>query len=226
MEYVDGKSISQIIQKLQQIKRVFDQTTTCIIGCKVAKALHYAHTKIDSDGNPLKIVHRDVTPGNILINTYGVVKLGDFGIAKALNSTGPDEKKMIMGKLPYMSPEQINAMGTDYRTDIFTLGLVMYEMLTCKRVYEEIKNRKDLIHKMNSYRIIGPRKINPHIYPELEAIIMKCLRSDPKDRYQSALDLQNDLKLLLYSNGFINANEVLMNFMRRTFSNTTSLQNS
>lgn len=217
MEYVDGKSISQILMQLQNIKQVFDNTTACVIGSKIAKALHYAHSKTDDQGQPLGIVHRDVTPGNIMISTEGVVKLADFGIAKALHIDGPDEKKMIMGKLPYMSPEQIHALGTDLRTDVFTLGLVMYEMLTSKRVFDEIKNRKDLIHKMNNYRIISPNKINPKISDEVNAVIMKSLNLDKEERYQSAEELQNDLKLILYSNGFIDPQIILKDFLQKTY---------
>ncbi len=217
MEYVEGKSISQILQRLNDLKKVFDNKVACIIGSKIAKALHYAHTKTDVNGNPMNIVHRDVTPGNIMINSYGVVKLADFGIAKALTMTGPDEKKMIMGKLPYMSPEQINAIGTDPRTDVFTLGLVLYEMMTGKRVYDEVKGRKDLIEKMNKYRIIPPKNLNPYISNELEVVIMKCLQINPDDRYQTAQEVQNDLKFILYANGFLNAQDLVIQFLQKIF---------
>ena len=217
MEYVEGKSISQIMQRLLDLKRVFDSKIACIIGSKIAKALHYAHTKIDANGIPMNIVHRDVTPGNIMLNSYGVVKLADFGIAKALTMIGPDEKKMIMGKLPYMSPEQINASGTDPRTDIFTLGLVLYEMMTGKRVYDQAKNRKDLIDKMNNFRITSPKKLNAFISNELEAVIMKCLELAPENRYQTAEEVQNDLKYVLYENGFLNGQELVIQFLKKIF---------
>ena len=127
MEYAHGKNLTDFIKEHKNRSKVSNVEIGAFIVSRVARALHYAE--------PLNIVHRDVTPSNIIITYQGVVKLTDFGIAKAVTMNTPDEEEVIMGKLPYMSPEQAKFRGTTPQSDIFSLGLVMYELLTNTVVY-------------------------------------------------------------------------------------------
>ena len=146
MEYVNGKTLSQIQSRLRKVKQDIDAEMGAFITSRVCRALEYAHTKRDRNGKLLGIVHRDVTPSNVIIDWQGVVKLMDFGIAKAITMATPDETKVLMGKWPYMSPEQVKFEGTDARSDVFALGLVMYELMSSTRVYD-VETRDELLDR-------------------------------------------------------------------------------
>ncbi|MHC5021910.1 MAG: serine/threonine protein kinase, partial [Planctomycetota bacterium] len=179
---------------------------------RVCRALQYAHQKRDYKGNPLDIVHRDVTPSNVMISYGGVVKLMDFGISKAMTQNMPDETETVMGKFPYMSPEQAMFQGTDGRSDIFSLGLVAFELLTGKMVYR-VQDIDTLIEKMEKYRIPSARKINPDIPEELDGILSTAMEMDPDARYQTARDMGQALEHFMYDKGYGPTNEKLADFL-------------
>jgi len=167
-------------------------------------------------GKLLNIVHRDVTPSNIIITYGGVVKLTDFGIAKAVIMNTPDEAEVIMGKLPYMSPEQAKFQGTTRQSDVFSLGLVLYELLTNTSVYN-VNDIDDLVDKMDNYSIKSPRRLNPHIPEKLEAIMMRALEVNPASRYQTAREFCQDLEHYMYDGGYGPTNEKLARYLARLF---------
>ena len=167
-------------------------------------------------GKPQNIVHRDVTPSNIIITYGGVVKLTDFGIAKAVIMNTPDEAEVIMGKLPYMSPEQAKFQGTTRQSDVFSLGLVTYELLTNTSVYN-VNDIDDLVDKMDNYSIKSPRRLNPHIPEKLEAIMMKALEVNPANRYATAREFCQDLEHYMYDGGYGPTNEKLARYLGRLF---------
>ncbi|MGH7143355.1 MAG: serine/threonine protein kinase [Planctomycetota bacterium] len=216
MEFLHAKTLTQVIRRHREMNSLIPIEEAAFIVSRVARGLEYAHTKRDRSGKHLGIVHRDVTPSNIMIDFRGAVKLTDFGIAKALTMNVPDETKVIMGKFPYMSPEQAGGQRTDARSDIFALGLVLYEATTGTRVYTP-KTRQELLEMMTKYRIRDPRKINAQIPDELAAIIMKALEKTVDERWQSARELGDALERHMYGKGYGPTNEKLARYMAQIF---------
>lgn len=216
MEYAHGKNLADVIRAHKERHKVTNVEIGAFIISRVCRALHYAHEAKDMAGKPLNIVHRDVTPSNVIITYGGVVKLTDFGIAKAVIMATPDEAEVIMGKLPYMSPEQAKFQGTTRQSDVFSLGLVMYELLTNTSVYN-VNDIEDLVDKMDNYSIKSPRRLNPHIPEKLEAIMMRALEVNPANRYQTARELCQDLEHYMYDGGYGPTNEKLARYLSRLF---------
>ncbi len=216
MEYAHGKNLADVIRSHKDRHKVTNVEIGAFIISRVCRALNYAHEAKDMAGKPQNIVHRDVTPSNIIITYGGVVKLTDFGIAKAVIMNTPDEAEVIMGKLPYMSPEQAKFQGTTRQSDVFSLGLVMYELLTNTSVYN-VNDIDDLVDKMDNYSIKSPRRLNPHIPEKLEAIMMKALEVNPANRYTTAREFCQDLEHYMYDGGYGPTNEKLARYLGRLF---------
>ncbi|MHC5079369.1 MAG: serine/threonine protein kinase [Planctomycetota bacterium] len=216
MEHVIGKNLEKFIAYHKKAGKVVDPEIGAFIISRVCRALHYAHHKADHTGKKLNIVHRDVTPSNIMVNYGGVVKLTDFGIAKALTHRTPDEKTTVMGKFPYMSPEQVMFQGTDARSDIFSLGLVFFELLTGKMVYR-VQDIDTLIDKMERFRIPHVRKINPTVPPALDEIVMRAVQLDPEERYAAAAEMGQALEHFMYDKGYGPTNEKLAAYIAKLF---------
>jgi len=216
MEYAHGKNLADFVKEHKSRGKVTNVEIGAFIISRVSRALHYAHEAKSMTGQPLNIVHRDVTPSNVIITFGGVVKLTDFGIAKAVSMATPDEAEVIMGKLPYMSPEQAKFQGTTRQSDVFSLGLVMYELLTNTVVYN-VNDIDDLVDKMDNYSIKPPRRLNPHIPEKLEGIMMKALEVDPSKRYTSAKEFGQDLEHYMYDGGYGPTNEKLQRYLARLF---------
>ncbi len=216
MEYAHGKNLSDFIREHKNRQKVTNVEIGAFIVSRVCRALHYAHIKNDIYGRPLNIVHRDVTPSNVILTYQGVVKLTDFGIAKAVTNNTPDEAEVIMGKLPYMSPEQAKFQGTTPQSDIFSLGLMTYELLTNTVVYN-VNDIDDLVDKMDNYSIKLPSRLNPHIPKQLEDIIMRALEVDPRNRYKTAKEMLQDLEHYMYDDKYGPTNEKLSRYLNRLF---------
>jgi len=216
MEYAHGKNLSDMIREHKSRQKVTNVDIGAFVTSRVARALDYAHRKKSIEGKPLNIVHRDVTPSNVIVTFSGVVKLTDFGIAKAVTMETPDEAEVIMGKLPYMSPEQAKFQGTTPQSDIFSLGLVMYELLTNVVVYN-VNDIDDLVDKMDNYSIKRPSRLNPNIPPKLEAIMLRCLEVNPANRYMTAEQVWKDLEHYMYDGGYGPTNEKLSRYLSRLF---------
>ncbi|MHC4780128.1 MAG: serine/threonine protein kinase, partial [Planctomycetota bacterium] len=212
MEHVFGKNLEKIIARHKKLGKTVDPDIGAFIISRVCRALGYAHNKVDHTGKKLNIVHRDVTPSNIMVNYGGVVKLTDFGIAKALTHRTPDEKTTVMGKFPYMSPEQVMFQGTDARSDIFSLGLVFFELLTGKMVYR-VQDIDTLIDKMERFRIPHVRKINKNIPETLDEIVMKAVQLDPEGRYADCHEMGQALEHFMYDKGYGPTNEKLARYI-------------
>ena len=222
MEYAHGKNLADFIKEHKTRGKVTNVEIGAFIISRVCRALNYAHDARSMSGQPLNIVHRDVTPSNVIITFGGVVKLTDFGIAKAVSMATPDENEVIMGKLPYMSPEQAKFQGTTRQSDVFSLGLVMYELLTNTVVYN-VNDIDDLVDKMDNYSIKPPRRLNPHIPEKLEQIMMKALDVNPTTRYQTAKEFGQDLEHYMYDGGYGPTNEKLQRYLARLFPEESSM---
>jgi hypothetical protein len=190
MEYIDGKNLGEIISALKQ-GLPFDKATFII--SQICKGLDYSHSKKDENtGEPFHIVHRDISPQNLLVSYQGEVKISDFGISKARSEPSLTQAGVVKGKMAYLSPEQALGEPIDHRADIYALGLVFYETLTGKRVYT-FKNDIDAIRTIPKMDIKPLSMSVPDIPEELNRIVMKCLEKQKDNRYQSASAVNTDL---------------------------------
>ncbi len=194
MEYVDGKNLRQFINKIKKIGFVLPVEYGVYVVSEVCKGLEYAHKKRDDLTNrPLNIIHRDMSPQNVMLSYEGSVKIVDFGIAKAKDRVDETRSGVIKGKFGYMSPEQANGEPVDHRTDIFSTCIILYELLTSKRLFSA-ENDMATLKMIQECIIPPPSKSNPKVTAELEKIVMKGLTKDLALRYQSAGDLHRDLQ--------------------------------
>jgi len=197
MEYVHGRDLRTIIRRARErgLKIPLDISTYVV--SKVCAALEYAHRKKDDKGQPMLIVHRDISPQNILISFEGDVKLTDFGIAKAASKASTTDKGALRGKLLYMSPEQAWGKPMDKRSDVFSLGIVFYEMLTEQKPFLGT-SETSILETVRECRVPPPTTINDKIPEKLEKVVMKALERDPEVRYQDAGDMLRDLERVLH----------------------------
>lgn len=201
MEFIDGSDLRSILSACERSKTKLSMPMILFIATEAARGLHYAHTKKDDITRlAMDIVHRDISPQNILVSYEGEVKVTDFGIANAKNKNTETMTGTVKGKYSYMSPEQILAKKVDCRSDIFSLGIVLWEMLAMRKLFQS-RNDVSTIGRVRECRIpfsLGEK--NKEISPELEQIVMKCLAKDTKDRYQTAERMEKDLRKFQYTN--------------------------
>ncbi|MGZ6028049.1 MAG: serine/threonine protein kinase [Myxococcaceae bacterium] len=217
MEYVFGRDMARIIPKAEKMGIAFPVVYALKIASSVCEGLHYAHQRADSWGNPLHIVHRDVTPENVFVSFDGTVKILDFGIAKARGQTGQTTVGEIKGKLSYMSPEQALGQPLDCRSDVFSLGVVLYEWLTGFRLFTG-DSEVAVLRSVSEGKIYGPSYFKPDIPPAVEAVVMRALEKDREKRYPSAWEMQRDLDHLLGESDFRPSSMHLANFLKQLFS--------
>jgi serine/threonine protein kinase len=186
MEDVDGWDLTHIFNRCDQLERRVPVELACLIVHRVALALGYAHALTDPDGKPLNIVHRDISPSNIMISRQGQVKLLDFGIAKATTQVQEERTRtgMLKGKLTYMSPEQAEGEATDRRADIFALGVVFWEGLTAQRLFRGDSDLQTL-KLVRRADVAPPSRLNPAVTPAIDAIVMKMLARPVAERAAS-----------------------------------------
>src|SRR5438552_5692108 len=195
MEYVHGRDLRSILKRAAERGISIPQDLAVLIASKLSSALDYAHRKKDDQGQKMRIVHRDISPQNILISFEGDVKLTDFGIAKAATKATAHESGALRGKLLYMSPEQAWGKPMDRRSDIFSLGLVLYEMLTGQRPFLG-SSELSILEMVRECRIAPAASVNAAIPEGLAQATMKALARDPAERYADAAGMQADLEIL------------------------------
>ncbi|MCR9164243.1 MAG: serine/threonine-protein kinase [Nannocystaceae bacterium] len=213
LEYVHGRSVFQL---LREAGRALPRAVALTVAHEVAGALHYAHERCGSDGRPLGLVHRDVSPSNVLVSYDGDVKLVDFGIAKATAHSHATQTAAIKGKIAYMAPEQLRGEALDRRSDVFALCVVLYEMLLGKRCFSA-PGEFALINKVAEAKFVKPSKIDPSFEPELEALLGEGLSADPEGRPRSARALQSRLESVASAHGLQLSRVALAEFMEHTF---------
>jgi serine/threonine protein kinase len=200
MELVRGRDLLQLINRCRALKeRIPAHLALFIIG-EVCKGLDYAH-RVKSEGRPLGIIHRDVSPSNILIAWEGNVKVADFGIAKAALKDEKTVTGTMKGKYGYMSPEQVKGEHTDHRSDIFAAGVLTWEALACKRLF---KGETDLATLERVRAADVPKPPSAHhkdVTPEIDRLVLKALAADPKDRYQTAGEFHDAIADRLFAMG-------------------------
>jgi len=198
MEYVDGPDLYHIMRTITSVGERVDFDVAAFIALETCAALDYAHRCTDQVGQALRIIHRDVSPQNIIVSRAGEVKLADFGIAKATVRARQTAVGVIKGKYYYMSPEQAWGDTIDHRTDLFSTGVVLYEVIVGQMLYLE-EDLGALLDRVRKADIALPSRLRPDVPPELERIVMKAVSRRPEDRYQSAYDFQTALTHFLFS---------------------------
>lgn len=198
MEYIHGIDLSGIVKKLKKRGEYTPVDHVAHIGSCICAGLHAAHSKTDENGNPLNIVHRDVSPHNVLISYAGDVKIIDFGVAKATVKETHTKMGVIKGKLLYMAPEQAMAKDLDGRADLFAVGLCLYKMLTHELPFAG-DNEFQIYNNILSKEIVPPKQLNPDVPEELNQIVMTLLQRDPDKRYQDGYAAKQDLDRCLHN---------------------------
>lgn len=220
MELINGVSLNEFIDRHRERGIPIPQEMVAFISSRVCRALDYAHKRRDRNGKPLNIVHRDVSPGNILMTWEGVVKLGDFGIAKARNLMVYKEEETLIGKLGYMSPEQARFEKTDARTDIYSLGVVMWEMLTGRHLVEAGPTEV-MLERIKDVVVADVRELRSDVSDGLAAIVRKALAKERDMRFRSAGEMGYQLEYLMYHNRYGPTNLTLSCYLNRLFADKT-----
>ena len=199
MEYIHGANLKQYLDRLKERKVVFPVEISCYIISQVCLGLHYAHTFTDKlTGKPYNIVHRDISPHNIMLSYDGAVKVIDFGIAKANTNSEATQAGTIKGKLSYLAPEYLDGLELDARYDEFALGITLWELL-CSRKLFQANNDLAVLKQIQACKVIPPSEINPSVPKELDAIVMKALSKDRSQRYENLDQMNRALVRFLYS---------------------------
>lgn len=220
MEYVSGHDLAETMRAIWKKSGRPRPEMVAYVGREICRALSYAHGLTDERGEPLGMIHRDVSPSNVMLSYEGAVKLLDFGIAKALGDS-PDVTKSgtLKGKYAYMAPEQTEGDDVDHRIDIFAAGIVLYEVLTGRRLF---KGANDLqtIERVRRCDVRPPSLINDASPPELDAILLKALARDRDDRYQDASEMADELDEIVHAAHFTPAQ--MSAILRETFGSDIS----
>ncbi|MDH3884448.1 MAG: serine/threonine protein kinase [Desulfobacterales bacterium] len=217
MEYIDGKNLGEVIAGLKQGLPI---DKAIFIISRICKGLDYSHTKRDDNtGEPFHIVHRDISPQNLLISYQGEVKISDFGISKAKSEPSLTQAGVVKGKMAYLSPEQALGESIDHQADIYALGLVFYETLTGKRVYR-FGSDVEAIRSIPKMDIEPVSNLVPEVHEELNRIVMKCLEKQKDLRYQSVSDLYDDLTIFRKERKITFGASDLADFMKTNFKET------
>jgi serine/threonine-protein kinase len=201
MEYVDGIDLKALLDWRRRIGKRVPIAHSLYLVMEICKGLSYAHDLVSPENDaPLGIVHRDVSPPNVLISKQGEIKVVDFGLAKATSQVEVTDPGVVKGKMSYLSPEAARGEEVDHRADIFAVGILLYEMLTGKRLFYG-ETDYQTVELVRNAKIPPVRPQNPQVEPELEDIVRKSLAKRKEDRFQSAIDLQDALAQYSYSRG-------------------------
>ncbi|MEM7160210.1 MAG: protein kinase [Myxococcota bacterium] len=193
MELVQGPDLRILLREVARSGGLPLDVALSILA-PVASALHYAHDSHDSAGRPLGLVHRDVSPSNVVIGSDGIAKLVDFGLVKALHQTTVTRTGVLKGKIGYMAPEQLaSGQPVDRRTDVFAMGVLLFECTTCRRLFVG-DNEFEVMNKVARGEVVPPTTIVPGYPPRLESIISRALQTDPAERHPTAAALVRDLQ--------------------------------
>jgi len=216
MEYVHGKDIADIIRILRDRNLSAPLELACHIFIEVLNGLDYAHRLADPYSTPLDLIHRDMSPHNIILSYEGEVKIADFGIAKATSTTVHTTGGVLKGKYSYMSPEQAHGKLLDHRSDIFSLAICLYELLTLTKMFHA-ESDLSVLEMVRETKFVRPREVNESIPEELEDIMLKALEKHPDDRYATAGEMRDELERFLFSSNLHFSTAWLAGFMREIF---------
>lgn len=218
MEHVFGRTLLDLLERLKKKRMSLRIDVGVYLIARVCYGLYYAHRKHSRTGAHLQIVHRDICPSNILISFRGIPKITDFGVAKAITSKVDDEGNIVWGKYPYMAPEAVSRQGTDPRSDVYSLGLVMYEMFTGE-VAHDVDSTRALMALLDEQDddARNVRRLSPDVPAGLAQIIEKATDPEPDRRHQTARELASDLEQFLLSHFMFPDEESVADFLAEVF---------
>jgi serine/threonine-protein kinase len=216
MEYVHGEDVLEILERTATVNQRIPTQVILGVIAGAAAGLAHAHERCGADGEPLGIVHRDVSPSNVMVSFEGTVKVVDFGVAKATVRRTETQAGVLLGKLAYMSPEQVRSNTVDHRSDIFSLGIVLWEMLTMSRLWKRDTDY-DTLQALQNEPAAAPSTIWPDLPRGLDVIALKALAKDPADRYPSMTAFADAIEALAEANGFAMTGGVLRRYMQGLF---------
>jgi serine/threonine-protein kinase len=197
MEYVEGADLKQVMDHWREQERPIPVEQAVFVAAKICQGLAYAHELTNAEGRALQIIHRDVTPANVLITKYGEIKIVDFGLAKASSQLAASEQGVIKGKFGYLAPETVLEQPVDHRVDVFAVGIILWEMLAGRRLFLGKTDFETVRQVMQT--VIPPiRQINPDVPEELEPILLRGLARNQNERYYTAREFGRDLTAFLY----------------------------
>ncbi|MCP5464667.1 MAG: serine/threonine protein kinase [Deltaproteobacteria bacterium] len=196
MEYVDGKTLSQIRKRLTQIGQRFPLDILLYIFIELCRGLSYIHNKKDDHGHSMGVVHRDISPQNVILSYAGNIKVIDFGVAKAHNKEGQTQSGVLKGKFAYMSPEQSRGEGIDHRSDVFSAGTLLWEMATGERLFKK-KTNQDTVQAVRKARFESAKELRSDLPEDFDKIVKKALQKAARNRYQDAMEMARDCEKLL-----------------------------
>ncbi len=215
MEYLFGKDLRHILQKAKENEMPLTLEQALYITSRICSGLDYAHKMTDFQGKPLHIIHRDISPQNILITYQGEVKIVDFGIAKAASQSTVTSNGAIKGKVAYMSPEQASGEKIDHRSDIFSTGILLYEMLTQQRMFTG--DTLEILDKVRKGAFEQAETVAKDLPPKLYAILDKALAKDQKQRYQSCGEMQTEIEECMFELSMRPSARSLGDYMKNLF---------
>ncbi len=207
MEFVDGCSLRTLMNALAKQRRRLSPQLAVRVAIAIAEGLHAAHEATTPDGQSLSVVHRDVSPDNIMISRRGDVKLIDFGIAKSTDSTSETGEGTVKGKFAYMAPEQASAGEVDRRTDVYALGIVLWEMLTMKRCFRAETDLETLARVLKP-EVVTPQRVVPEVPTALAEVVMRALRPSPAERPATTRVLRKMLVTAMPSAALVDAEDL------------------
>lgn len=216
LEYIHGRDMRSIFHHCQRQKAPLPIPLVCYAVSCVCEGLDYAHAKHDNHGQPLKLIHRDVSPPNVMVAFDGQVKLIDFGLAKFATAKTETQAGMIKGKLAYLSPEQAYGNEIDARSDVFSAGVVLFELLTGTRLFIG-ENDLETVKNVRACSVPRPSTVNAKIPWRLERIVFRALAKDVDNRYQTAGDMYEDLRHFMITAGVRHARQMMAEWMLEHF---------
>jgi len=225
MEYVDGKNLRDVTRATagRGIHLSIEQSVMII--SESLKGLDYAHRRTDSAGQALDIIHRDISPQNIILSYEGEVKILDFGIAKAASKISKTEAGVLKGKFSYMSPEQASGKPITQTTDVYAIGVILHELLTSDRLFRS-KTDMETLEKVKDGYVAAPSEKNPEVPKELDAIVLKALAKNPSERYASASEMLMELNRFAFEQRFVYNAQDLAVFMKTLFADSIKEEKS
>ena len=216
MEYVHGETVRALLHRSHALRKPVPLGCVLTIAAGTAAGLDYAHGRIGRDGRPLNIVHRDVSPSNLMVSFDGGVKIVDFGVAKAADRIHDTRSGTVKGKIAYLSPEQCKGTPVDRRSDLFSFGIVMWEMLTTERLYRRGSDFDNMTAIVNE-PTAAPSTKRSEIPPELDAIVLRLLAKDPDQRFQTAGETLEAIEQVAAQSGSVLSTAGLGRQMRDLF---------